>query len=193
MSLWFVYHSLHRLALSTYGLSMAIQKVCVYSQYIKLTGLWAQVVAVVFLSSMRSQVQMMETLVSSVYMRLKTFTRVNVNDTRKKMFLAKGVSFDKLPPTKDVLYLKILRCVYQSMVWTNSLMKSPGLPSAQSFGWKLINGTLSFLWSTLPDIVKGCWDTFVKCNCKKSNCSKNCSCKNLGEPCTTLCGCHCYN
>ena len=95
-------------------------------------------------------------------MRLKTFTRVDVSDTRKKMFLAKGVSFDKLLPTKNVLYLKILRCVYQSMVWTNSLMKSPGLPSAQSFGWKLINGTLSFLWSTLPDIVKGCWDTFVK-------------------------------
>lgn len=30
-------------------------------------------------------------------------------------------------------------------------------------------------WSTLPDIVKGCWITFVKCNVKKSNCTEDCS------------------
>ena len=136
--------------------------------------------------------QIIQTFVSSMYMKMKTFVRIDVNDARKKMFLSKGVSFDKLPPTKDVLYLKILRCIYQCIVWTNSLIKSPDLPSTQNYGWTLIQGTLSFLWSSLPDVVKGCRDTFVKCNCKKSNCTKNCSCKRAKEPCTTLCGCNCY-
>ena len=137
-------------------------------------------------------IEMLETYVSSIYMKIKTFTRIDINDARKKLFLTKGISFDKLPPTKDVLYLKILRCMYQCFVWTNSLIKSPLLPSVQNYGWKLDNDSLSFVWSTLPDIVKGCWDTFVKCNCKKSGCAKNCSCKRTGEPCTTLCGCNCY-
>ena len=122
---------------------------------------------------------MRETFISSMYMRMKTFTRIDINGAWKKMFLTKGVSFDKLPPTKDVLHLKILRCIYQFFVWTNSLMKSPALPSVQSYSWKLINGTLSFVWSTLPDIVKGCWDIFVKCNCKKSGWAKNCSANKL--------------
>ena len=54
-------------------------------------------------------------------------------------------------------------------------------------------GNFPFLWSELPDVVKGCWDTFVKCNCKVSNCTRNCPCKKMNEPCTSLCGCNCYN
>ena len=133
-----------------------------------------------------------EFFVSALYMRMKTFIPLEINDARKKMFLSKGVSFDKLPPTRDALYFKILRVMYQCMIWTNALVKEPELPPVQKFGWHSSEGTLSFIWSSLPDVVKGCWDAFVKCNCKKSQCTKNCSCRKAGEVCTSLCGCKCY-
>ena len=132
-----------------------------------------------------------EYFVSALYMRLKTFAPLEINDTRKKMFLTKGVSFDKLPPTKDALYHKILRVIYQCMIWSNSLVREPELPPVESWGWKISDRTLSFIWSSLPDVIKGCWDTFVKCKCKIS-CTKKCSCRKAGEICTSLCGCKCY-
>ena len=134
-----------------------------------------------------------EFFISAMYQHLKSFTSLPIVDTRKKMFLTKGVSFDKLPPTKDVLHFKTLRVLYQCMVWANSLVKEPKLPSVLDYGWQVVDEKLSFLWSTFPDVVKGCWDTFVKCNCKKSSCTKNCSCRKAGEVCTTLCGCSCYD
>ena len=134
-----------------------------------------------------------EFFISAMYQHLKSFTPLPINDTRKKMFLTKGMSFEKLPPTRNVLHFKTLRALYQCIVWANSLVKEPNLPSVLDYGWQVVEKNLTFLWSTLPDVVKGCWDTFVKCNCKKSSCTKKCSCRKAGEVCTTLCGCNCYN
>ena len=133
-----------------------------------------------------------EYFVSIMYQHLKSFIPLSINDTRKKLFMTKGVSFDKLPPTQNVLRLKILRVLYQCMVWSNALVKAPILPPVTDYGWKIVDKKLSFLWSTLPDVIKGCWDTFVKCNCKKGSCTKDCSCRKAAEVCTTLCGCNCF-
>ena len=99
-------------------------------------------------------------------------------------------SFDKLPPTKNVMYYKILQCISQGITRTNSLVKLLNISSIQSFSWRPFSGTLSFLWSTLPDVVKGCWKAFVRSNLKKSNYTKNYSCKNIGELCTALYSCN---
>ena len=130
---------------------------------------------------------------STLFMRTLTFSLLKINCTRRKLFLSKGVSLDKLPPSKDVLFYKMLRSIFQCIIWRNSLSKQSISPSVQNWGWTFNDGKLSFLWSELPDVVKGCWDTFVKCNCKVSNCTRNCSCKKMNEPCTSLCGCNCYN
>ena len=106
--------------------------------------------------------------------------------------MTKGVCFDKLLPTQNVLPLKILRVLYQCMVWSNALVKMPNLPPVQDYGWGIVDSKVSFLWSTLPDVIKGCQDTFVKCNCRKGTCTSKCSCRKAAEVCTTLCGCNCF-
>ena len=121
-------------------------------------------------------IDLLEYFVSTLFMRTLTFSPLKINCTRKKLFY-KGVSLDKLPPSKDVLFYNILRSIFQCIIWRNSLSKQSLSPSVQNWGWTFNDGKLSFLWSELPDVVKGCWDTFVKCNCKVSNCTRNCSCK----------------
>ena len=138
-------------------------------------------------------IDQLEYFVSTLFMRTLTFSPLKINCTRKKLFLSKGVSLDKLPPSKDVLFYKMLRSIFQCIIWRNSLSKQSISPSVQNWGWTFNDGKISFLWSELPDVVKGWWDTFVKCNCKVSNCTRNCSCKKMNEPCTSLCGCNCYN
>ena len=54
-------------------------------------------------------IRQLEYFVSALYIRLRSFTPLEINDTRKKMFLSKGISFDKHPPTKNALFFKILR------------------------------------------------------------------------------------
>ena len=134
-----------------------------------------------------------EYFVSLMYQHTKPFNPLPINDTRKMLFMSKGVSFDKLPPTQNVLRLKILRVLYQCMVWSNALVKMPNLPPVQDYGWEIVDNKVSFLWSTLPDVIKGCWDTFVKCNCRKGTCTSKCSCRKAAEVCTTLCSCNCFS
>ena len=70
----------------------------------------------------------------------------------KKCFSPKVVSFDKLPPTKNVLRLKTLRVLYQCMVWANSLVKEPNLPFVLDYEWQVVDEKQSFIDSTLPDV-----------------------------------------
>ena len=136
--------------------------------------------------------QLIEKFVSALYLKLKGVCNDEINTTRKNLFLTKDLSLDKLPPTQDVLYLKAKRSIVQASIWRKSLNKSPVIPEKTLWGWKREeDGSLSLQWSTLPDIVKGCWETFIKCSCKVSNCLKNCSCRNKLLLCTTLCGCKC--
>ena len=140
----------------------------------------------------KDDMQLIEKFVSALYLKLKGVCTDEINTTRKNLFLTKGLSLDKLPPTQDVLYLKAKRSVIQASIWRKSLYKSPVIPEKTLWGWKREeDGSLSLQWSTLPDIIKGCWETFIKCNCKVSNCLKNCSCRNKQLVCTTLCGCKC--
>ena len=45
------------------------------------------------------------------------------------------------------------------MIWANSLVKEPDLPSVLDYGWQVVDEKLSFICSTLPDVVKGCVGT----------------------------------
>ena len=90
----------------------------------------------------------------------------------------------------DTLTEKIKRCVYQSALWRQSLIKDPYMPVSTHWGWTINDndGNIMINWSKLPDVVKGCWSTFVKCSCK-TQCAGNCSCFSRQISCTTLCSC----
>lgn len=62
---------------------------------------------------------MMQYFVGSLYFRIKTF---EINETRKKMFLSKGVSFDKLLTTKNVMHYKIFQYIYLSVRYVNQII-----------------------------------------------------------------------
>lgn len=100
--------------------------------------------------------QLIEYFVNALYLKLKGVCTDPINTTRKKLFLTKGSSLDKLPPTQYVLYLKAKRSVIQASIWRNSLYKSPVIPEKTLWGWEREeDGSLSLHWSTLPDIIKG--------------------------------------
>ena len=61
----------------------------------------------------------------------------SINETRKGLFLSKGFALEKLPPTKDTLTEKIKRCVYQSALWRQSLIKDPYMPVSTHWGWTI--------------------------------------------------------
>ena len=117
-----------------------------------------------------------------------------INVTRKKLFLSKAFPLEKLPPTKDTLTQKVKRCIYQSDLWRRSLLKEPQMPETTNWGWVSNDSDddLTFDWAKLPDVIKGCWTTFVKCSCKRK-CTGNCSCFSRQVSCTTLCSCKCVD
>ena len=122
-----------------------------------------------------------------------SLTTLEIKETRKKMVLSKILSFDKLPSTINVMYYQILRCIFQCIISTKLITQITQYPPVQSFKWKFISGTLFFFWLTLPGVAKGFLDAFLGCDCKRSTCTKICSCKDTGEPWTTLCAFICYN
>ena len=52
-------------------------------------------------------INLIENFVSALYQRSENLCSDLINETRKKLFLTKGLSLDKLPPTSDALNLKI--------------------------------------------------------------------------------------
>lgn len=120
-----------------------------------------------------NDIQMMKQFISLLYLGLKSFTTLEINKARKM-----------LPPKSERLQ-KFPSSIFQCIIWTNSIVRLPNTPPVQNFGWKLIDGTFSFLWSTLLNVITGkvigicSWNATVK--------SPN------WKPCKTLCGCKCCN
>ena len=98
-----------------------------------------------------------EHFVSLMYKKSKVIQETeSINETRKELFLSKGFALEKLPPTKDTLTEKIKRCVYQSALWRQSLIKDPYMPVSTHWGWTINdnNGNIMINCSKLPDVVK---------------------------------------
>ena len=60
----------------------------------------------------------------------------NINEVRSSMFV-KGMSIERLPPTRDSLYFHIQRSHYQALVWRQAHLQHPNLPSLETMGWKM--------------------------------------------------------
>lgn len=99
-----------------------------------------------------NDIQLVKYFVSSLYLGLKNFTTLEINESRKKMILPKTDSFDKLPPTKSVMCYNILRCIFQCIIWTNPFVKLPKLSK---------NKTALNSWKNTGEPST----TFCRCDC----------------------------
>ena len=113
----------------------------------------------------------------------------NVDECRYKLFKSGKSSDDALPPNYDSLLKHIERLNQQALAWKKCLSCQLHLPPPAGNGWRLSDGQLEIVWSTLPSAP----DSLIECiDCKcKTDCS---SCLKAGLGCTALCGCEdCQN
>lgn len=109
------------------------------------------------------------------------------DEVRVKMF-NKGRNAQALPPSTDAVKLHIQRAHYQAMVWRQSVIPKPVLPSPATMGWKIVDGQLIPNLLTLPPIPQACKD-IVSCGCKGGCIYVNCSCRKSKLVCTAACKC----
>lgn len=124
-------------------------------------------------------------------MYVPTTTEVSIHVLRCSMFRQPKMTIENLPPTKDALEQHIKRANYQTLIWHQSMVTNPQLPSPFASGWKLEDNALKPLLATKDPIsvkcfkfaVCNCTETGYKCrtrqcNCRKNNlrCSQSCSC-----------------
>ena len=95
---------------------------------------------------------------------------------------------EMLLPTSDALKHHIKRAHYQSLVWKQSNVSVPALPSATESGWREQNQKLLPVLMTKPAIPSACTE-MIQCNCKKGCRSVRCVCKQARLPCTRVCAC----
>ena len=116
----------------------------------------------------------------------------SINDARYRKFCTKNhvPEPQKLPPTKDELFLHCLRANYVARIWKLALVPNVLPPSPEGHGWLLKNGILETKWMSqrpAPDSLL----EFLSCGCKKSGCQNNmCVCIANGLKCTDLCSCN---
>ena len=82
---------------------------------------------------------------------------------------------EMLPPTSDALKHHIKRAHYQSLVWKQSNVATPELPSATESGWREQNQKLLPVLMTKSVIPRACTE-MIQCSCKKGCRSMRCKC-----------------
>ena len=120
----------------------------------------------------------------------KNCSATRVNDAREVMFSSGLKSLESIPPTLHALFEHVKRTLYiVSFIWSQSLCLSPQVPSASEWGWEWNDLVKAWapLWTSLPDVSKGCALLF-KCSCIKA-CTGNCTCFRNNMKCSSLCKC----
>ncbi|CAG9760339.1 unnamed protein product [Ceutorhynchus assimilis] len=87
-----------------------------------------------------------------------------INDLRRILASSKPIS--KLPPTLDSLKQHCLRVHYQTKIWLNSTTPKPSLPDVSDCGWKIVDGKLLPILTTIS-ILPEDTSALNTCNCKK--------------------------
>ncbi|KAG1714697.1 Kelch-like protein 1 [Nymphon striatum] len=81
----------------------------------------------------------------------------NCDQARVKLF-SKCNASDSMPPSSDAAQYHIQRANYQSLVWIEACNPKPVIPSPTESGWKLVDGVLKPVLTSLPPIPKACKD-----------------------------------
>ena len=73
-----------------------------------------------------------------------------LNKPHFNLFTSNGMTEGSLPPTKDALTMHTARASLQSYIWCMALEPSPVIPSAEEYGWKLVDGHYEIKWMDQP-------------------------------------------
>ena len=129
----------------------------------------------------------LEAFVCKLYINGTKLT--SVADARWWLFKRKQAQAENMPPTRDALLPALQRAHYQAMIWYNDIVANPEIPSPQSYGWNLVDGTFKEVMTSLPPAPEAITQ-LVKCGCKATHCSTNqCKCRKNGLLCTEFCSC----
>ena len=114
----------------------------------------------------------------------------NIQETRFKLFKNSRKTPDpqKLPPTKDSLYLHFDRTNYQVYEWKQALQVNMVQLPPEHHGWKRTENDLTVLWMNnlpAPETIL----EFVVCKCKRTCEGNGCQCASVDLPCTDACDC----
>ena len=93
-----------------------------------------------------------------------------------------------LPPTEDAFQLHLYRALHQLAVCKQAHMSLPTYPVATNFGRKLVSGKL-VATMMLKDAKPAEYKRTKYCQCKKSKCTRGCSCARAGAKCVIACLC----
>ncbi|KXJ20012.1 hypothetical protein AC249_AIPGENE15286 [Exaiptasia diaphana] len=112
----------------------------------------------------------------------------HTDEVRHYLFCQKN-STDKLPPTSESVVHHIKRANFQTAVWKKSLVAMQNLPSPQGNGWEVTEeGQLKPVLMTRSPAPTSIIE-LTRCQCIRSECKKNCSCKLNNLVCTEACRC----
>ena len=127
-----------------------------------------------------------EAFICSLYNRGGQLTKAD--DVRYLLFCQKNKKSEELPPTSDSLALHIKRANFQTCIWKRALEAMQNLPSPEGHGWKVVENSLVPVLLTKEQAPKSIIE-LTACRCKKSACTRNCSCKLSNLSCTDACLC----
>lgn len=127
-----------------------------------------------------------ETFVCSMYAPSKSHT--SVDEARYFLFCQKSLKSEDLPPTSESLSHHIDRANFQAFVWSRALVPDQNVPSPDGNGWKIVGSRLLPVLMTkspAPTSIVA----LTTCQCRSSECKRNCSSRVKGLPCTEACYC----
>ena len=110
------------------------------------------------------------------------------DEVRYFLFYQKNKKSEELPPTSESLCHHIKRANFQTHIWNKALVAMQNLPSPDGRGWKMEGDNLVPVLMTKEHAPKNIVE-LTACRCKKSACTRNCSCKLSNLPCTDACLC----
>lgn len=96
----------------------------------------------------------------------------------------------KLPPTDDSMWLHILRCAYQLMIWRQAMIRFLELVDVCLFGYerdgstKKLQPKMMSQQAAAPELLND-----LVCSCPPYGCNENCTCLTNDQPCTAQCDC----
>ena len=127
-----------------------------------------------------------EAFICSLYNRGGRLTKAD--EVRYLLFCQKNKKSDELPPTSESLSHHIKRANFQTHIWNKALVAMQNLPSPDGRGWKMEGDNLVPVLMTKEHAPKNIVE-LTACRCKKSACTRNCSCKLSDLLCTDACLC----
>ena len=114
----------------------------------------------------------------------------SLTEARMLMFTHGLKSLESIPPTQHALFQHAKRALLAaSLVWSQSLIKSPPVPNPSEWGWEWNSRTKQWMpyWTDLADVSKAC-SLLLHCGCVVA-CKGNCKCWRAGLCCSPLCKC----